>query len=78
MKRALTVEQIGRCDRASLHKSPSSNERQVMYLQTTDVEGEQEHSNIIQVDIQKKVETQHTETRWETLTHAGKNMTGIY
>ena len=24
------------------------------------------------------VETQRTETRWETLTHAGKNMTGIY
>ena len=49
-----------------------------MYLQTPDVEGEQEYSNIIQVDIQKKVETQHTETRWETLTHTRKNMTGIY
>jgi len=24
------------------------------------------------------LETQHTETRWETLTHAGKNMTRIY
>ena len=49
-----------------------------MYLQTKDVEGEQEYSNIFQVDIQKKVETQRTETRWETLTHTGKNMTRIY
>jgi len=49
-----------------------------VYLQTKDVEGEQEYSNIFRVDIQKKVETQRTETRWETLTHAGKNMTGIY
>ena len=44
-KKVLTVEQIGRHDRAS---SPFSNEQQAVYLQTTDVEGEQEYSNIFQ------------------------------